>query len=74
MVIVEQLNCISYRFYWILQSLMDQNVKVYLFVPPINLEKLLKACKESHDLIKRAFDDVLDHGLLLSVIKVFTDP
>jgi len=53
---------------------MDQNVKVNLFVPPINLEKLLKACKESHDLIKRAFDDVLDHGLLLSVIKVFTDP
>ena len=53
---------------------MDQYTKVNLLVAPVNLKKLLESSQESHDLVESTFNNVLDHRLLLSVVKIFTNP
>ena len=53
---------------------MDQNVKVNLLVAPEDLQELLEPREEGHHLVESTLNDVLDHGLLLSVVKIFTDP
>jgi len=45
-----------------------------LLVAPEDLQELLEPGEEGHDLVESTLNDVLDHGLLLSVVKIFTNP
>ena len=74
MIVIEQLYSVPDRLYRVLQSIMDQNVKVNLLVAPEDLQELLEPREEGHHLVESTLNDVLDHGLLLSVEKIFTDP
>ena len=74
MIVIEQLYSVPDRLYRVLQSIMDQNVKVNLLIAPEDLQELLEPGEEGHHLVESTLNDVLDHGLLLSVVKIFTDP
>ena len=53
---------------------MDQDVKVDLLVSPVDLKKLLESSEEHHNLVESTLYDVLNHCLLLSIVKIFTNP
>lgn len=53
---------------------MNKNVEVNLLIAPEDFQELLESGEESHHLVESTLNDVLDHGLLLSVVKIFTDP
>lgn len=74
MIVIEQLYSVTDRLNWVLQSVMNKNVEVNLLIAPEDFQELLESREEGHHLVESTLNDVLDHGLLLSVVKIFTDP
>lgn len=74
MVIVKKLDSVSYRFNWVLQTLMDKNGQVDLLISPVDFKQRLEPSEELSHFIKSTINNVLDNLLLLVIKLVLIDP
>lgn len=74
LVVLEQNDNVPHVLDGVLQTLMNKNVNVKLFVAPVDLQDGLEASQEDSRLLVRALDDIIDALLLSSKEGLVADP